>query len=157
MAHVEELRQIHADINAMETIIKQAEESRRAAQVNKIILVGFCRACTSVNCVLPSFYSHKQEKRGTSLIISAISIICRGSQFGKKSAKVPCTLIVQYMYRPKASRLRPDYLADFLHEKIWRTFYNEVLPDFLAYYFPRFHVQKNILSYLNITNWPIVQ
>ena len=35
MAHVEELRQIHADINAMETIIKQAEESRRAAQVNK--------------------------------------------------------------------------------------------------------------------------
>ena len=33
MAHVEELRQIHADINAMETIIKQAEESRRAAQV----------------------------------------------------------------------------------------------------------------------------
>jgi hypothetical protein len=41
MAHVEELRQIHADINAMETIIKQAEESRRAAQVNIIILVGF--------------------------------------------------------------------------------------------------------------------
>ena len=33
MAHVEELRQIHADINAMETIIKQAEESRRALQV----------------------------------------------------------------------------------------------------------------------------
>ena len=33
MAHVEELRQIHADINAMETIIKQAEESRRSAQV----------------------------------------------------------------------------------------------------------------------------
>ena len=33
MAHVEELRQIHADINAMETIIKQAEESRRDAQV----------------------------------------------------------------------------------------------------------------------------
>jgi len=32
MAHVEELRQIHADINAMETIIKQAEESRRTAQ-----------------------------------------------------------------------------------------------------------------------------
>ena len=32
---MEELRQIHADINAMETIIKQAEESRRAAQVNK--------------------------------------------------------------------------------------------------------------------------
>jgi hypothetical protein len=30
---------------------------------------------------------------------------------------------------------RPDYLADFLTEKIWRTFYNEVLPDFLAYYF----------------------
>jgi len=46
-------------------------------------------------------------------------------------------------------------LADFLHEKIWRTFYIEVLPDFLAYYFPRFHVQKDILSYLNITNWPI--
>ena len=35
MAHVEELRQIHADINAMETIIKQAEESRRAAQVRE--------------------------------------------------------------------------------------------------------------------------
>jgi hypothetical protein len=48
MAHVEELRQIHADINAMETIIKQAEESRRAAQVNIFILVGFCCACASV-------------------------------------------------------------------------------------------------------------
>merc|ERR1712183_59803 len=34
MAHVEELRQIHADINAMEAIIKQAEESRRVAQDN---------------------------------------------------------------------------------------------------------------------------
>ena len=33
MAHVEELRQIHADINAMDTIIKQAEESRRLSQV----------------------------------------------------------------------------------------------------------------------------
>ena len=33
MAHVEELRQIHADINAMESIIKQAEDSRRTAQV----------------------------------------------------------------------------------------------------------------------------
>merc|ERR1712062_920634 len=31
MAHVEELRQIHADINAMETVIKQAEESKRTA------------------------------------------------------------------------------------------------------------------------------
>jgi hypothetical protein len=40
--------------------------------------------------------------------------------------------------RPTASRLRPDYLADFLPEKIWRTFYNEVLPDFLAYYFALF-------------------
>jgi hypothetical protein len=29
------------------------------------------------------------------------------------------------------------------------------LLDFLAYYFPRFRVQKDILSYLNITNWPI--
>jgi len=29
MAHVEELRQIHSDINAMETVIKQAEESKR--------------------------------------------------------------------------------------------------------------------------------
>ncbi|XP_035893224.1 zinc finger C4H2 domain-containing protein isoform X1 [Anopheles stephensi] len=28
MSHVEELRQIHADINAMETVIKQAEENR---------------------------------------------------------------------------------------------------------------------------------
>jgi hypothetical protein len=35
--------------------------------------------------------------------------------------------------RPIDSRLRPDYLADFLPEKIWRTFYNEVLPDFLAH------------------------
>ena len=34
MAHVEELRQIHADINAMESIIKQSEDSRRNAQVN---------------------------------------------------------------------------------------------------------------------------
>nr|CAD7437522.1 unnamed protein product [Timema bartmani] len=31
MAHVEELRQIHADINAMENVIKQAEESRNRA------------------------------------------------------------------------------------------------------------------------------
>ncbi len=37
--------------------------------------------------------------------------------------------------RPTASRLRPVYLADFLPEKVWRTFYNEVLPDFLAYGF----------------------
>ena len=34
MAHVEELRQIHADINAMESIIKQSEDSRRNAQVS---------------------------------------------------------------------------------------------------------------------------
>jgi hypothetical protein len=61
----------------------------------------------------------------------------------------------EFGVRPTASRLRPDYLADFLHEQIWRTFYIVVLPDFLAYYFPRFHVQKDILSYLNITNWPI--
>jgi hypothetical protein len=65
MAHVEELRQIHADINAMETIIKQAEESRRAAQVNIIILVCFCRACAFVNFTLPSFYSHKQREENT--------------------------------------------------------------------------------------------
>jgi hypothetical protein len=57
--------------------------------------------------------------------------------------------------RPTASRLGPDYLADFLPEQIWRTFYIVVLLDFLAYYFPRFRVQKDILSYLNITNWPI--
>ncbi|KAL1509000.1 hypothetical protein ABEB36_003809 [Hypothenemus hampei] len=31
MSHVEELRQIHADINAMEGVIKQAEESRQRA------------------------------------------------------------------------------------------------------------------------------
>nr|CAG4652287.1 EOG090X0H8R [Triops cancriformis] len=31
MAHVEELRQIHADINAMENVIKQAEDSRNKA------------------------------------------------------------------------------------------------------------------------------
>ena len=35
MAHVEELRQIHADINAMESIIKQSEDSRRNAQVSQ--------------------------------------------------------------------------------------------------------------------------
>jgi hypothetical protein len=61
---------------------------------------------------------------------------------------------VHILNRPTASRLRPDYLADFLHEQIWRTFYIVVLPDFLAYYFPRFRVQKDILSYLNIINWP---
>ena len=38
MAHVEELRQIHADINAMDTIIKQAEESRRLSQVKTFFL-----------------------------------------------------------------------------------------------------------------------
>ena len=58
--------------------------------------------------------------------------------------------------RPTASRLGPDCLADFLPEQIWRTFYIVVLLDFLAYYFPRFRVQKDILSYLNITNWPIL-
>jgi hypothetical protein len=59
--------------------------------------------------------------------------------------------------RPTASRLGPDYLADFLPEQIWRTFYIVVLPDFLTYYFPRFRVQKDILLYLNITNWPILK
>ena len=39
MAHVEELRQIHADINAMETVIKQAEESKRSAMENARRLV----------------------------------------------------------------------------------------------------------------------
>ena len=39
MAHVEELRQIHADINAMETVIKQAEESKRSAIENARRLV----------------------------------------------------------------------------------------------------------------------
>ncbi|XP_001607797.1 zinc finger C4H2 domain-containing protein [Nasonia vitripennis] len=38
MAHVEELRQIHADINAMESVIKHAEEARnRAREAAKII------------------------------------------------------------------------------------------------------------------------
>ena len=37
MAHVEELRQIHADINALESIIKQSEESRKTAQVIKLV------------------------------------------------------------------------------------------------------------------------
>jgi len=32
MAHVEELRQIHSDINSMETVMKQAEEAKRNAQ-----------------------------------------------------------------------------------------------------------------------------
>jgi len=31
MAHVEELRQIHADINSMESVIKQAEDARNKA------------------------------------------------------------------------------------------------------------------------------
>jgi hypothetical protein len=64
MAHVEELRQIHADINAMETIIKQAEESRRAAQVNIIILVGFCCACASVNWCASFFLFSLTGKKG---------------------------------------------------------------------------------------------
>ena len=34
MAHVEELRCIHQDISALENIIKQAEESRKTAQVS---------------------------------------------------------------------------------------------------------------------------
>ncbi|XP_012275068.1 zinc finger C4H2 domain-containing protein isoform X2 [Orussus abietinus] len=34
MAHVEELRQIHADINAMEAVIKQAEDARNRARDN---------------------------------------------------------------------------------------------------------------------------
>lgn len=34
MAHVEELRQIHADINVMENVIKQAEEDRNKALEN---------------------------------------------------------------------------------------------------------------------------
>jgi hypothetical protein len=55
MAHVEELRQIHADINAMETIIKQAEESRRAAQVNITILMGFSAHARPCTVALPSF------------------------------------------------------------------------------------------------------
>jgi len=43
MAHVEELRQIHADINAMEAVIKQSEEDRnqhlqRAKQINQEFL-----------------------------------------------------------------------------------------------------------------------
>ena len=36
MAHVEVLRQIHADINNLEGIIKQAKDSRSAAQVEQI-------------------------------------------------------------------------------------------------------------------------
>ena len=39
MAHVEELRQIHADINAMETVMKQAEEAKRQAMENARRLV----------------------------------------------------------------------------------------------------------------------
>ena len=39
MAHVEELRQIHADINAMETVMKQAEEAKRQATENARRLV----------------------------------------------------------------------------------------------------------------------
>ena len=40
MAHVEELRQIHADINALESIIKQADESRRGSQVRSLSCIG---------------------------------------------------------------------------------------------------------------------
>ncbi|XP_033218497.1 zinc finger C4H2 domain-containing protein isoform X2 [Belonocnema kinseyi] len=41
MAHVEELRQIHADINTMESVIKQAEESRnRARETAKLIHIN---------------------------------------------------------------------------------------------------------------------
>ncbi|CAG9830528.1 unnamed protein product [Diabrotica balteata] len=38
MSHVEELRQIHADINAMEGVIKQAEESRNRSMSSAIRL-----------------------------------------------------------------------------------------------------------------------
>ncbi|XP_015116389.1 zinc finger C4H2 domain-containing protein isoform X1 [Diachasma alloeum] len=38
MAHVEELRQIHADINTMESVIKQAEEARTRAREHAKIL-----------------------------------------------------------------------------------------------------------------------
>jgi hypothetical protein len=53
--------------------------------------------------------------------------------------------------RPTASRLSPVYLADFL---IWQIFYYEVLLDFLASGFV--HSVNNILSYLNVTNLPIM-
>ena len=47
MAHVEELRQIHADINAMESIIKQSEDSRRNAQVSlKFEIVNESNLCS---------------------------------------------------------------------------------------------------------------
>ena len=42
MAHVEELRQIHADINAMEIVIKQAEEDRNRHLENAKILNQEC-------------------------------------------------------------------------------------------------------------------
>ncbi len=48
--------------------------------------------------------------------------------------------------RPTASRLRPDYLADFLPKKIWQSFFNEVLPDFLAYYFTHSVIKFFIVS-----------
>jgi hypothetical protein len=55
---------------------------------------------------------------------------------GEQTHQRVCLLII-FLKKPRPidSRLKPDYLADFLPEKIWRTFYNEVLPDFLAYYF----------------------
>ena len=42
-------RQIHADINAMEAIIKQAEESKRIAQVTKIYVC--------INLFFPIYFS----------------------------------------------------------------------------------------------------
>ena len=49
MAHVEELRQIHADINALESIIKQADESRKGSQVRLICFYG-----TSIGLLMSS-------------------------------------------------------------------------------------------------------
>ena len=52
MAHVEELRQIHADINALESIIKQAEESRKGSQVRDDYLVVVLDARASLEVTL---------------------------------------------------------------------------------------------------------
>ena len=61
MAHVEELRQIHADINALESIIKQAEESRKGSQVRDDYLVVVLDARASLEVTLSlimSFLRH---------------------------------------------------------------------------------------------------
>nr|CAG4636631.1 EOG090X0H8R [Eubosmina coregoni] len=73
MAHVEELRQIHADINSMESVIKQAEDARnKAVEVARHLYNEYLpmkadvdrtrRECLGLD-ILPDF----QEEEGTQI------------------------------------------------------------------------------------------